>query len=68
MHLKPSISFDEPPAAVSKFLNLAVHRPLTRYESSENLLDDKNDRKECLKFITTLDVSFQKSSKVCFSI
>ena len=44
MHLKPSISFDEPPAAVSKFLNLAVHRPLNRYESSENLLDDESGR------------------------
>ena len=27
-HIKPSISFDEPPIAVSKFLNVAAHRPL----------------------------------------
>ena len=60
-HLASSFNVtDEPPIAVSKLLNLAVHWPSKVWPVG--MIARK--RRECLKFNTPLDVSFQKSTKV----
>ena len=60
-HLASSFNVtDEPPIAVSKLLNLAVHWPSKVWPVG--MIARK--RRECLKFNTPLNVSFQKSTKV----
>ena len=60
-HLASSFNVtDEPPIVVSKLLNLAVHWPSKVWPVG--MIARK--RRECLKFNTPLNVSFQKSTKV----
>ena len=63
VHSQPSTSFNEPSIGLSKFLNLLCTCP--QYQCSGDLLDD---RRGSLKFITPLDVSFEKRTKYWLSM